>query len=85
MEPEDLVEWRRRNKYSQAKLAKVLGVDVMTVSRWERGFRDRKGIPPFLHYALQWLELKGGEQKEGDKRKENEKECGKRGKSKRYL
>lgn len=73
MEPKDLIEWRKRNKYSQAKLAKVLGVDVMTVSRWERGLRDRKGIPPFLHYALQWLELKGGEQVEGKKLKKKTK------------
>ncbi len=73
MEPEDLIEWRRQNKYSQARLAKVLGVDVMTVSRWERGLRDRKGIPPFLQYALQWLELKGGGEIEGNKRKRKRK------------
>jgi len=51
-------KWRERNRYSQAQLARVLGVDVMTISRWERGVRE---IPSFLHLALAYLELKGKE------------------------
>lgn len=37
---------------SQAELAAQLEVDVMTVSRWERGVRS---IPPFLRLALLYL------------------------------
>ena len=57
MTPKGLKTWRKENGYSQAKLAKVLGVATMTVSRWERGVRE---IPSFLHLALECLELKGG-------------------------
>jgi transcriptional regulator with XRE-family HTH domain len=53
MTPEDLQAWRREQSLSQARLATLLGVDVMTVSRWERGLRE---IPPFLHLALRALE-----------------------------
>lgn len=56
MKTHELKKWRQRNGYSQAHLAKVLGVDVMTVSRWERGVRE---IPSFLHLALSYLEMKG--------------------------
>ncbi len=34
----------------------MLGVDKMTVYRWEKAMRE---IPPFLHLALGFLELKG--------------------------
>lgn len=34
----------------------VLGVDVITISRWERGIQK---IPPFLHYALKYIEEQG--------------------------
>jgi transcriptional regulator with XRE-family HTH domain len=53
MKHKDLITWRKRNKYSQSQLAKVLGVDVMTISRWERGVR---AIPSYLHLALERLE-----------------------------
>jgi len=65
MTADELKTWRQRNGYSQAKLAKALGVDTMTVSRWERGFR--KEIPPFLHLALDALERRGKEEKEKGK------------------
>ena len=61
MTSKELKEWRERNGLSQAKLARVLGVDVMTVSRWERAVM---GIPPFMHFALygiECMEKKGGE------------------------
>jgi len=35
--------------FSQADLAKMLGVHIRTVSAWET---DRQAIPPFLHLAL---------------------------------
>jgi len=57
MTPAQLIAWRNKNGYSQAQLAEVLAVDVMTISRWERGVR---GIPPFLHLALECMEMKGG-------------------------
>ena len=59
MTPEQLKQWRAKNGYSQAGLAKLLGVDVMTVSRWERNTRE---IPSFLHLALDALERQGGDE-----------------------
>jgi transcriptional regulator with XRE-family HTH domain len=56
MNKEELKRWRRKNGCSQGKLAKALGVEVMTVSRWERGVMRP---PSFLHLALGYLELKG--------------------------
>lgn len=59
MKQDELRKWRQHNGYSQSQLATVLGVDVMTVSRWERGVRE---IPSFLHLALAYLELTGKEE-----------------------
>ena len=60
MTPDELVAWRRRNGYSQAKMAETLGIHLMTVSKWERG---KYKIPPFLRLALERLECQqGGEQ-----------------------
>jgi len=67
MEANDLKKWREVNGYSQAKLAKALGVAVMTVSRWETGTRS---IPSFLHLALRCLELEGGDSNKGKTTKE---------------
>jgi DNA-binding transcriptional regulator YiaG len=53
MTPQDLKKWRAQNGYSQSQLAEVLGVAVMTISRWERGARE---IPSFLHLALECME-----------------------------
>jgi len=64
MTPIQLKRWREDSGYSQSQLAWVLKVDVMTISRWERGVRE---IPSFLHLALECLNKKG-------KRKEKEKE-----------
>ena len=59
MTPDQLKEWRENIGYSQNKLATVLGVDVMTVSRWERGVST---IPSFLHLTLECVgKKKGGE------------------------
>jgi transcriptional regulator with XRE-family HTH domain len=67
MKPNKLRAWRKKNGYSQGKLAKVLGVIPLTISRWERGVRE---IPSFLHLALRCLELEGGElKKKGTKKK----------------
>lgn len=56
MKVDELKLWRLKNGYSQIQLAKVLKVDVMTISRWERGVRE---IPSYLHLALAYLEIKG--------------------------
>ena len=61
MTAKQLQAWRRTNGYSQGKLARKLGVDVMTVSRWER---EVTAIPPFLHLTLECLEKKGDELRE---------------------
>jgi transcriptional regulator with XRE-family HTH domain len=53
MTPNQLKKWRKKNSYSQGRLAKALGVIPLTVSRWERGVRE---IPSFLHLALIGLE-----------------------------
>jgi DNA-binding transcriptional regulator YiaG len=53
MKPEELKEWRERTGYSQGQLAKALGVNTMTVSRWERGASP---LPSFLLLALKQLE-----------------------------
>jgi len=66
MKKEELKQWRTANGYSQASLAKALGVAVLTVSRWETGLR---AIPSFLHLALAYLELKGKEIQSTEKRK----------------
>ena len=50
MKPTELKAWRKKNGYSQAQLAKVLGVITLTISRWELGVRE---MPPFLHLALE--------------------------------
>jgi transcriptional regulator with XRE-family HTH domain len=74
MTPDELIAWRKRNGFSQAMLAKALGVHVMTISKWERNINDKRGIPPFLHLALKELEGEGGDEKarETDKEKEEQ-------------
>ena len=57
MTAQELVEWRKKNGYSQIALGKVLGVSNITVFRWEK---EMRAIPSFLHLALKYLELKGG-------------------------
>ena len=52
MTPAELQAWRKQADLTQAALAELLGVDAMTVSRWERG---KRAIPPFLHLALESL------------------------------
>jgi DNA-binding transcriptional regulator YiaG len=66
MTPQELKTWRTNNLYSQSKLARVLGVATMTVSRWETGLRE---IPSFLHLALKWLESEVNEASKRIKKK----------------
>lgn len=60
MKAHDLKKWRKETGYSQGQLSRILGVDIMTVSRWERGVMK---IPPFLKWALAYIESKGEELK----------------------
>jgi transcriptional regulator with XRE-family HTH domain len=60
MKPSELIKWRKKNRFTQKELADLLGVAEVTVFRWEKAMRK---IPPFLHLALKWLELRGGETK----------------------
>lgn len=53
MKGRDLTEWQKRWSLTQIKLAQALGVDVMTVSRWERGVQ---APTPVLPLALEALE-----------------------------
>jgi DNA-binding XRE family transcriptional regulator len=53
--PTELQSWRKEAGLTQTGLAALLGVDTMTVSRWERGER---AIPPFLRLALRGIEAK---------------------------
>jgi len=54
MTRDELKKWRLSKGLSQAKLARLLGVKVLAVSRWERGERS---IPALLPLALKGLEI----------------------------
>lgn len=49
----ELRAWRTEAGYSQQVLALMLGVDVTTVSRWERNLRP---ISPAMVLALRYLQ-----------------------------
>ncbi len=53
---DELKAWRKKNSFTQVKLAEKLGVTNICVSRWETG--ERK-IPSFLSLALDCMEKKG--------------------------
>lgn len=52
MKSVEISSQRKTLGLSQAKLAALLGVDVMTVNRWEMG---KQSPPPYLHYALRGI------------------------------
>lgn len=57
MTPGELKKWREKMNLSQVELAKILGVHVITLARWET---DARPIPTFLHLALEALEGRRG-------------------------
>ena len=59
MTPEELVAWRKERKITQGELAQLLGVGMITISRWERGVQT---MSPLLPLALEALEhrMEGG-------------------------
>ncbi len=75
MESHGLKQWRERTGYSQGKLAIILGVNVMTVSRWERGI---KRPPSFLKLALAYIESEGDRFKQAVNRTKTAKKGGKK-------
>jgi transcriptional regulator with XRE-family HTH domain len=60
----DLKAWREAHGLSQAQLARILEVDQMTISRWERG-SGRRGAPGrMLELALAEVERRLAEQRQ---------------------
>lgn len=55
MKPDKLKLWRKEQKLSQAELAVLLGIHVMTVSRWERGVC---AIPVYVPLALKGIKVR---------------------------
>lgn len=53
MTPKDLVAFRERLELTQQDLADRLGVDRVTIARWETGTR---AIPAYLWLALETVE-----------------------------
>jgi transcriptional regulator with XRE-family HTH domain len=76
MTPDDLKVWRKQNGYTQADLARALGVTSLTVSRWERGDRQ---MASFLRLALEALERRGGEKRPRETKKKTRKEVKRNG------
>lgn len=64
MTPAELKAARLDKGLSQAALATILGVDVMTVSRWERALRE---IPPFLGLAMKSIPARAAPARKGPK------------------
>jgi len=52
----DLRAWRQRRGLTQSRLARLLGVEVFTVSRWERGATKRLAPGLLLELALAELD-----------------------------
>ncbi len=49
-------EWREERGLTQAQLARLLEVDQMTISRWERGASKRTAPGRLLELALERLD-----------------------------
>ena len=64
MNGDELRQRREGLGMTQEQLAKALGVNTMTVSRWER---DVRSIPPHLTLALEAIEIK--QKEKGDRKR----------------
>jgi transcriptional regulator with XRE-family HTH domain len=53
MTPEELVAWRKEKKITQGELARLLGVGMITISRWERGVQTMSPLLPLAQEALE--------------------------------
>lgn len=68
MNGDELRQRREGLGMTQEKLAQSLGVNIMTISRWERGVRS---IPPHLSLALEAIEIR--QKKKNDKKSKHQK------------
>jgi transcriptional regulator with XRE-family HTH domain len=68
MNGDELRQRREALGMTQEQLAQALGVNTMTVSRWERGVRS---VPPHLSLALEAIEIK--QKKKSDKKAKQQK------------
>ena len=59
----DLRQWREEHGVSQAELARILEVNQMTISRWERGAGRRAAPGRILEFALAEVERRLEEQR----------------------
>jgi DNA-binding XRE family transcriptional regulator len=55
--PDDLRSARKALGLTQARLASLLGVTTSAVGNWEAGVRP---VPPYLGYAVAWLQTRAG-------------------------
>ncbi|HVF48929.1 MAG TPA: helix-turn-helix domain-containing protein [Pyrinomonadaceae bacterium] len=55
MTPDDLKKRREALGMTQSRLARELDVDVITVSRWERGVHP---IPKYIELAVEAIETR---------------------------
>jgi transcriptional regulator with XRE-family HTH domain len=55
MKPEELKLRRESIGLTQSQLARELDVDVITVSRWERGVHP---VPRYIELALEAIEMR---------------------------
>ena len=60
----DVREWRHARGLSQSQLARLLGVESVTISRWERGTVKRGYSDQVIELALEALDRRLKEQKE---------------------
>lgn len=58
MSPDELSTWRNDRNYTQAELAKALGIHRVTVAKWEAGMIV---IPKIIAFALKGIDAMGGE------------------------
>ena len=59
----DFKKMREAKRYSQSQLARELDVDVITVSRWERGAVP---VPRMAELALSFLKPRPKQKRKGD-------------------
>jgi transcriptional regulator with XRE-family HTH domain len=60
----DLKMWRQQRGLTQSQLARLLEVETLTISRWERGATKRQAPGRMLELALKGLDVELAE-KEG--------------------
>ena len=59
-----LKDWREAHGLTQSQLARLLGVESVTISRWERGAAKRGAPGEILELALEALDRRLAEKQE---------------------